>query len=133
MRGDFLHSIGGLTRNYLAKLDNVNGAATTWDPGANGGVQTIAISGNDIYAGGEFTSIGGWTRNNIAKLNNSDGAADPNWDPDANGFVRTIAISSGDIYAGGEFTSMKNNLQPYLALFTNRVLPVELTCIHCSL
>ena len=32
-----------------------------------------------------------------------------------------------DIYAGGEFTTMNGNAQHYLALFTNRVLPVELS------
>ena len=59
----------------------------TWNPNANGTVLSIAISGSDIYAGGNFTSIGGLTRKNIAKLNNTDGSADGTWNPDANGPV----------------------------------------------
>ena len=42
-------------------------------------VYTIAVSGSDIYAGGDFALIGGQTRNHIAKLDNTTGAANPTW------------------------------------------------------
>jgi hypothetical protein len=126
--GGFFTSIGGQTRNHIAKLNNTTGGAdATWNPNANEVVSSIAISGSDIYAGGWFTTIGGQARNYIAKLNNTNGAADVNWNPNANSAVKTIALSGSDIYAGGGFTTMKGNLQSYLALFTDRIIPVELT------
>ena len=99
------NSIGGQTRNRIAKLNNTNGNAdATWNPNANNTVNTIAISGSDIYVGGAFTTInGGTTRNRLAKLNNTDGTADATWNPNANERVLTIAISGGDIYVGGFF------------------------------
>ncbi len=39
----------------------------------------------------------------------------------------SIAVSNNNIYAGGDFTTIGGNSQSYLALFTDRTLPVELT------
>ncbi|NHB68467.1 InlB B-repeat-containing protein [Perlabentimonas gracilis] len=101
------NSIGGQTRNRIARLNNTDGAADpSWNPNASGAVTTIAISGNDIYVGGLFNgtnSIGGQTRNRIAKLNKTDGTADATWNPNANATVNTIAILGSDIYVGGWF------------------------------
>ncbi|HEX2788058.1 MAG TPA: T9SS type A sorting domain-containing protein [Ignavibacteria bacterium] len=61
----------------------------------------VAISGNDIYAGGFFDSAGGVPANNIAKWNGTS------WEPlgtGTNSIVRAIAISGNNVYAGGEFT-----------------------------
>ncbi len=77
--GDFT-TIGGQTRNYIAKLNNTDGNAdATWDPNADGIIYTIALNGSNIYAGGDFTSIGGQTKHYIAKLNNTTGAANASW------------------------------------------------------
>ena len=79
--------IGGQNRNRIAKLSSTGtGAADpTWNPGANNSVHALAVSGGDVYAGGDFTSIGGQSRNRIAKLSSTGtGAADPSWNPDAN-------------------------------------------------
>jgi len=104
------NSIGGQPRNRLARLNNTNGQADeSWNPNANDIVRTIAISGSDIYVGGEFNgsnSIGGQTRNRIAKLNNTTGQADASWNPNVNNSVHTIAASGSDIYVGGNFTSI---------------------------
>ena len=50
---------GTLTRNRLAAVDPDSGAATAWDPNANGGVLALATSGASVFAGGTFTSLGG--------------------------------------------------------------------------
>jgi len=104
-------SLGGQTRNNIAKLNNTDGSADpTWDPNANSGVEAITISGSDIYVGGYFSQIGGLTRYKIAKLNNTDGSADTSWDADAStyagGTVNAITISGSDIYVGGVFTTI---------------------------
>src|SRR5205807_2423754 len=100
-------SIGGQARNYIAKLATTGtGAAdATWDPNANSFVDALALSGADLYAGGDFngaSSIGGQARNRIAKLaTTGSGAADASWDPSANDDVLALAVSGSDVYAGG--------------------------------
>lgn len=78
-----------------------------WMPlgdGLNGNVNTIAVNGSDIYAGGVFTDAGG----------NADADYIAKWDGTTwsalgaglNGTVTAIAISGTDVYVGGEFTSV---------------------------
>ena len=104
--GDFT-SIGGQTRNRIARLDATTGLADSFDPNANGRVYSIAVQADGkILAGGVFTSIGGQTRNHIARLDATTGLAD-SFDPNANGDVHSIAVQAdGKILAGGVFTSI---------------------------
>ena len=104
------NSIGGQTRNYIARLDATTGAADSFNPNANDYVDSIAVQADGkILAGGLFSganSIGGQTRNNIARLDATTGAAD-SFDPNANSFVQAIAVQTdGKILAGGAFTSI---------------------------
>src|SRR5205814_8015444 len=75
------NSIGGQLRNFIARLDNVNGAADTFDPNADAEVDAIAVQANGhVLAGGSFTTLtpnGGATinRHHIARLDPT-GAAD---------------------------------------------------------
>jgi uncharacterized delta-60 repeat protein len=66
------NSIGGQTRNYIARLDATTGLADSFDPNANNSVVSIAVQADGkILAGGLFSganSIGGQTRNYIARL-----------------------------------------------------------------
>jgi hypothetical protein len=45
--GGFI-SAGGQTRNYVAALDPDSGAATSWNPNANGTVSALAVSGSTV-------------------------------------------------------------------------------------
>jgi hypothetical protein len=99
---------GTATRNSLAALD-ASGNLTTWNPGANGGVNALAVSGSTVYAGGWFTQVGGGsgseaTRNRLAAFDSS--GAPTAWNPGANAEVRTLAVSGGTVYAGGDFTAV---------------------------
>ncbi len=116
-------SIGGQPRNNIAALDAASGAATGWDPNANGHVSSIAVSGATVYIGGGFTSVGGQLRSKIAALNAATGAA-PTWDPGANNWVTALDVYGGRLYAGGQFTSIGGLPQPYLAaLFISTPCP----------
>jgi len=66
------NSIGGQTRNRIARLDATTGQADSFNPNAAGEVDVIAVQGDGkIVVGGDFNganSIGGQTRNRIDRL-----------------------------------------------------------------
>ena len=73
--GDFTNSIGGQTRNRIARLDATTGLADSFDPNANDNVYSIAVQADGkILAGGDFTSIGGQPRSLFARLSNDTAA-----------------------------------------------------------
>ena len=107
--GGLFTMVGGETRNNVAAIDAVTGAATSWNPNADGYVFDLAVSGSTVYAGGYFTSIGGQSRNHIAALDATTGTA-TSWNPNAGGGLATtvvsLAVSGSTVYAGGNFTSI---------------------------
>ncbi len=101
------NSIGGQTRNRIARLDPITGLADAFNPNANGGVFAIAIQPDGrILAGGSFNganSIGGQPRNRIARLDPGTGLAD-GFNPNANFQVSAIVVQpDGKILVGGDF------------------------------
>ena len=77
------NSIGGQTRNRIARLDATTGLADSFNPNANFTVFSVAVqTDGKILAGGHFSSIGGQTRNHIARLDATTGLAD-SFDPNA--------------------------------------------------
>ena len=100
-------SIGGQTRNYLARLDPTTGAADSFDPNADNVLNAIALQADGkILVGGAFSSIGGQTRNQIARLDPTTGAAD-SFNPNADNSVVSFAIQAdGKILAGGFFSTI---------------------------
>jgi uncharacterized delta-60 repeat protein len=120
-RGNGEISIGGKPRNRIARLfatgPDTGKADPSFDPNANGEVQSIAVQGDGkkILVGGAFNdrangsiSIGGKSLNRIARLFASGpdtGKADPSFDPNANGEVQSIAVQAdGKILVGGGFS-----------------------------
>ncbi len=112
--GGLFSNIGGQNRNFLAALDTLTGAATSWNPNANYNVNVLSVSGSTLYAGGEFTSVGDSARSYIAALNATTGSA-TSWNPGANGSISALAISGSTVYAGGAFTNIGGQLRDYIA------------------
>ncbi len=96
----------------------------TWYPlgsGVGGGtypwVYAIAVSGSDVYVGGDFTKAGGITVNYIAQWDGSS------WYPLGSGVggggtypqVNAVAVSGSDVYVGGQFTQAGGNPANYIA------------------
>ena len=100
-------TIGGATRNYIARLEPLFGTADSFDPNADNIVDAIAVQPDGlILAGGSFTSIGAGTRSRMARLNATSGLAD-SFNPNANSTVISIAVQGdGKILAGGGFTTI---------------------------
>ncbi len=115
--GGYFTSIGGDTRNNLAAIDT-GGTLTLWNPNVGGTgdcdqfVSSLAVSGSNVYVGGEFASIGGTPRNRLAAID-TDGTLTP-WNPDPSGnsnsrggmSVKSIAVAGSTAYVGGNFTSI---------------------------
>ena len=98
--GDFV------TRNRLAAFTAADGCVGDWNPNVGNEVDSIAVSGSTVYAGGSFTTVnGGITRNRIAGFDAASGAATA-FDPNVNGDVNTIAVLGSTLYAGGAFTQV---------------------------
>ncbi|MEP7097131.1 MAG: delta-60 repeat domain-containing protein, partial [Dokdonella sp.] len=109
-------TIGGQTRNFIARL-NVDGSAdTAFNANANGSVYALALQPDGkLVVGGFFTTIGGQPRNGIARLN-TDGSADPTFNPNANKGVFALAAQpDGKVLVGGEFTTIGGQARNYIA------------------
>ncbi len=85
----------------------------TWTPlarnGLNNFVTALAVSGGDLYVGGDFTQTadGTMTLNHIAKY--SGGAWSPLSNDGLNNEVYALAVSGSDLYVGGAFTRTGDN------------------------
>ena len=74
----------------------------------NNEVDSIAVSGAAVYAGGKFTSVNGSTpRNHLAGFDPTNGVATA-FDPNVNGDVNAVAVSGTTVYAGGAFSDVNN-------------------------
>jgi uncharacterized delta-60 repeat protein len=110
------NSIGGQTRNYIARLDPTTGMADSFDPNADADVISVATQADGkILAAGAFTRIGGQTRNHIARLDPATGTAD-SFDPNANDWVVSLALQTdGKILAGGQFITVGGQVRNNIA------------------
>jgi uncharacterized delta-60 repeat protein len=114
--GGSFTSIGGIARNFLARMNADGSLDSDFNPGANGSVWHFAVqTDGKILVGGSFTSIGGQTRNNIARLN-ADGTVDSGFNPNCNGMIGCMAVvGDGKILIGGDFTTVGGQTRNYIA------------------
>lgn len=117
--GGYFSSIGGQPRISIAAINAADGSATSWNPSAKYGsgpavVETLAVAGSTIYAGGAISSIGGQPRSDIAALSAADGTA-TTWNPTANDAVATLMVSGDLVYVGGYFTTIGGQIRNKIA------------------
>lgn len=110
--GEFTE-VQGTARQNLAQVD-ASGNLTSWNPGADGPVHVLTLSGGVLYAGGAFATLGGSPRTRLGALDPASGAATA-WAPTANDTVKFIGIFSGLFYVGGDFTQINATTRNHVA------------------
>jgi uncharacterized delta-60 repeat protein len=109
-------TMGGVTRNRVARL-NANGTLdTVFNPDANQYINAVALQPDGrILIAGMFTAVGGETHNRIARLN-ADGTVDSAFTTSVSEEVYCLALQpDGKILIGGFFTSVNGAPRNYIA------------------
>ena len=102
---------GAFFRNRIAKVSTTTGAVDPdWDPNASSTVWSLAVSGSDVFAGGNFTTIGGQNRAKLARIPAAgNGTADATWNPSVTSggaSVFGLAVDGNRLLAAGAFTTV---------------------------
>jgi uncharacterized delta-60 repeat protein len=116
--GGSFTTVGGVTRNRIARLNSDGSLDTGFNPNVNSNVEALAVqSDGKILIGGWFTAVGSpaTTRNYVARLN-ADGSLDTGFNPNASSIIRTVREQSdGKIIIGGGFTTVGGTARNRLA------------------
>jgi uncharacterized delta-60 repeat protein len=113
--GGAFTTLGGQTRNRIARLNSNGMADTSFNPSADAPVISIAVQADGkILVGGAFTNLSGQPCHGIGRLN-TDGSADPTFNPGVGGYVSSLALQTdGRILVGGSFQQLagqqRNNI-----------------------
>lgn len=116
--GNF-NTIGGQTRNHLARLNADGSLDTAFNPNLDSQVYCIAaLSDGKYMIGGVFSTIGGVSRKYLARLN-ADGTLDSSFNASIPGtglIVRALVVQpDGKVIVGGNFTSVFSQTRNRLA------------------
>jgi hypothetical protein len=114
--GGSFTTAGGSPATNIAKWNGSSWSALGSGIGGGGPygpvVSALAVSGSDLYAGGDFTTAGGSPATNIAKWNGSSWSA---LGSGMDGSVSALAVSGSDLYVGGSFTMAGGKFSAYIA------------------
>ncbi|MFN8587718.1 MAG: putative Ig domain-containing protein [Candidatus Eisenbacteria bacterium] len=111
-------AVDGAARSNLAHV-LVDHSVDSWNPGTNGAVRTIVLSGGQLYVGGDFTTLGTSSRSRAGSVDVVTGAVSA-WNPNANGTVREFELNGSWMIVAGQFTTIGGQTR-------NRIAEVNLT------
>jgi DNA-binding beta-propeller fold protein YncE len=111
--GGAFTSAGGRVHRRLAAVD-ASGAIENWNPGANGLVRQLVVSGDELWAAGDFGSVTGTQHEGAASIDIASGLAN-GWDAGSDGHVLGLAVVGDRVFVGGEFTTIGGRSRKYLA------------------
>ncbi len=101
--GGSFNYFGAVPRENLAAIDLATGGLLNWNPGANGWVRALDISGTTVFIGGDFLTIAGADRHYVAALDGVTGVAS-SWNPRPDNIVKGLQVLGSTVYFVGEFT-----------------------------
>ncbi|HKQ57276.1 MAG TPA: hypothetical protein VJY35_05370 [Candidatus Eisenbacteria bacterium] len=105
--------VGDQPRQNLAHIQ-ANLGVGSWNPGTDGPVRALALSGSILYVGGQFSTLGGAPRGALGAVNATTGVA-TSWAPQLNDEVLALATDGTIVYVGGFFTDVGGHARSYLA------------------
>ena len=102
--GDFTDAGGNANADGVARWDGAVWNALGTGLTIGGGLRpvAIAVSGANVYVGGQFNTAGGVAVSNVALWNGSAWNA---MGAGTNGYVRDIVVDGSDVYVGGWFSA----------------------------
>ncbi|HEY6196169.1 MAG TPA: T9SS type A sorting domain-containing protein [Candidatus Eisenbacteria bacterium] len=99
-------SIGGKVSGQASALSVRTAEKLVWDPLTNDVVFALALQGNVVFVGGQFTSVRDWVlRPGLAAIDELTGHV-TDWDPHPDDYVQSLLVHGGKIYVGGYFGSV---------------------------
>ncbi|MBS3915473.1 MAG: T9SS type A sorting domain-containing protein [Bacteroidetes bacterium] len=104
--GDFI-TVNNVKCARIATLDSTSGNITDVPHHIGARVNSISISGNSIFCGGEFLSAGGVMRPNLARMDLNTGKPDF-WNPQPSSIVSKILVLEDRIILNGSFYKINN-------------------------
>ncbi len=105
--GGIMTKAGAANRVNVAAVSATTGAVLPWQitgAGANNAVNGIAVHGDNVYVGGNFTSIGGQTRKYFAVASATTGAIGA-WDPAPSSVINDMTMVGDRVYVAGVFAT----------------------------
>ncbi|MEW6304485.1 MAG: hypothetical protein AB1705_13490 [Verrucomicrobiota bacterium] len=119
--GDYLYAGGRFSYNLghinLLKCDLTDNSVVPWFPDPLGDVYALALDGNTLYVGGNFTLLGGQSRNCLGAVDTTTGLA-TSWNPNPDSYVLSLALGDVTVYAGGVFNTIGGASRPNLAVLS---------------
>ena len=103
------HAAGVLALSAWLAAAAIPAAAQTLDttfPWTNGNVYAMALAGNTLYIGGQFTSVSGTPTGGGAAMDRLSGQLDPGWADVAGSVLACVDDGAGGWYLGGTFSSI---------------------------
>lgn len=120
--GGFFHTMGGVSRDHVAKVssDGAGAVDAGWNASTDGRVWVTLESANTLFIGGSFSNAAGAERHSLARVDASSGAPDASVDATVPGKAFALATQhDGGVIVGGRFFSAGG--QPRAGLL--RLLP----------
>jgi hypothetical protein len=97
-----------------------------WNPRVDNNPLVIAVAGDRVFIGGEFTTLGGQARKNLGAVDRVTGKIIDDWQADADLGVLELGVYHDRLYVGGLFRNIGGEPRVNLAsldLQTGAVLP----------
>ena len=133
--------VGGKKHNHMAAVALTDGKVdAAFKPNFNNDVLSIAVLGNSVYVGGQFTKVTKITKKHAVKLDPITGAVDPVFQgrhrgpgrrPHRGGIVMSLQVApdGSKVYMAGPFDSVNGTVKRGIAVVdgvTGAMLPKQL-------